>query len=199
MRLSREDLRRLRTSALLAAAMIAAGAVTVSLTSHWMSAEEQATRQALAKRDEMRTKLARAREEQTEIQNNIVRFNELAARGIIGNERRLDWLDRIKEVEAVRRLHEVKFELSAQQPMDATLAPGASGGFDFMSSSMRLELPLVHEKDLLDLVGDLTQTVSAVLRPRQCAIERLESTGGNAPLRATCTIDWITLRDRDSR
>ncbi len=66
---------------------------------------------------------------------------------------------------------------------------------------MRLEAPLAHEGDILDFVTDLRQSVSALLRPRECVIERLAADAPAAPgarLRAACAIDWITIRERRS-
>jgi hypothetical protein len=181
--------------------MIVAGVAIVTITGTWLRTEDQRARAAAAARDQMRGTLLRAHQEQTEIRQKIARFHQLAQTGVLGEERRLDWIERIKEIESARRLSEVRFEMSPRRPIDPAFAPGPSGSFEFYASSMRLEMTLLHEGDLIGLIEDLRGSVGALLRPRQCLIERLpgaEPRPAEAQLRAACTIDWITIREQPS-
>jgi hypothetical protein len=68
-----------------------------------------------------------------------------------------------------------------------------------MSSTMNLQMPLLHENDLLGFLADLRRNVHAHLMVRDCAIERgaqAQERCVAAQLRAVCTIDWITLREK---
>jgi hypothetical protein len=89
--------------------------------------------------------------------------------------------------------------------VDASILPGgpAAGGFEIMSSQMRLQIHLLHEGELLaflaDLRTDLRSTVEALVLVRSCAIERLApgigDRGSKAQLKAECTLEWITLKE----
>jgi hypothetical protein len=143
----------------------------------------------------------RARDEQAEISAKIGRFGELAAAGIVGEERRLEWVERIREIRSVRRLYDLQYEIAPQRPLDANAAPGNSGSFEFMSSTMRLQLDLLHEQDLIHFLDDLEHSVSAFVRPERCSVERSGAAGpagSIALLKAECTLDWITIRERKS-
>lgn len=192
-------LRRLRLPLVGALAMAALGAGLAYSLMSWHRDENRLKHQADATRSEIRQRLARAREEEAEIKTKIDRFNELAARGVIGDEHRLDWVETLRAVRENRRLYDLAYELAPQAALDAITAPGSSGSFEFYSSRMRLSLPLLHEGDLINLLVDVKSSASAYVRPRRCVMERTRSNDVNgAELRADCDIDWITIRDRQT-
>ncbi len=198
MNVTHEDVLRLRTGAVLAIAIVLAGVSLVLLTSRWHRAEDDAARRAVAARDAMRASLVRAHREQDELTRKIERFNRLAAAGRIGEERRLDWAERIRAIETARRLDPVRYEIAPRRPLDPALSAATGGHFEFLASSMRIEMRLLHEGDLIALLDDLQGSVTALVRPRACTIERLAWQGepaGRATLKAQCTMDWITIRE----
>jgi hypothetical protein len=195
--ISRDDLMRLRWPIAFALAMAGVGAAAVFGSNRMVIAQQSANAQAQAKRQEIRAKLSRARQEESEIKSRIGRFEELMSRGVIGEERRLEWVERLKSIKAQRRLYDLEYELSPQRPLDASVAPGSSAGFEFAASTMRLQMRLLHEGDLLGLLRDLEGGLSAFVRPNRCTIERLSpaaSASSGAQLKADCSLDWITIR-----
>ena len=200
--MSRDDFNRIVWSLLLGLAMVAIGIAAVAAAHRATVDSRRLALQAQAKLDEARSKLVRARDEEAEIKSKIGRFNELRAAGIIGEEQRLEWVERIKAIKAARRLYDVQYEISPQHVIDAAVAPGASGSFDFFSSNMRLRMPLLHEEDLVRFLDDLQGSVRAYVRPESCSVERVgrsqaEETG--AQLKAQCVLDWITVRERKAK
>ncbi len=197
--ISRDDLMRLRWPIAFALAMAGVGAAAVFGSNRMVIAQQGATAQVQAKRQEIRAKLSRARQEESEIKERIGRFEQLVSSGVIGEERRLEWVERIKAIKAQRRLLDLEFELSPQRTLEASVAPGTSTDFDFAASGMRLQMRLLHEGDLLALLNDLQHGVSAFVRPNRCTIERLPAAAAatsNAQLKADCSLDWITVRAR---
>jgi hypothetical protein len=64
---------------------------------------------------------------------------------------------------------------------------------------MKLEMPLLHENDLLGLIADLSSRVQALISVKTCKIERIPATPNQsnaATLKASCEIDWITLQEK---
>jgi hypothetical protein len=199
----KDDFRRIRLSLAAALVLIAAGAAIAFASIRLEQAEKQQRAAAQAKRSEIQGRLARARDEELEIKRKIARYNQLAARGILGEERRLDWVERIREIKNARKLFDIQYEIAPQQRIDSAILPGASADYDFLSSTMQMRMKLLHEEDLLGFLADLRATVPAYIRLRRCDVERLPKaaagTGGVPPqLAAECTIDWITLRERKS-
>jgi len=194
MNLTSADWPRLRNSLLLCLALVAGGAAALFAVLRSVAAADQANHQAQLQRAEVRQRLASGGAEAAALRARIDRYREIEARGIIGTEQRLEWVERLAAIEKSRRLGAIRYELAVQKP--APLPGGStSGGYEFMASTMKLQLPLLHEEDLLGFLADLGAGVAAWPRVRACNVERIaDATAGGANLRADCTIDWITLR-----
>lgn len=199
-----QDIAKLRWPLILTATAVAAGAAMILASRHLVQAAETAHRQLAAQQGDLRTRISRAREEEADLRDRIALFNQLRARGIIGQEERLDWVEQIARIKAKRRLLDLQYELSPQHAVDDTLlsAGPTAGGYEFMASTMKLKMTLLHEDDLLGFLDDLRSAVHARLLVRECTIDRSvpsqDPSGLAGQLRAACTIEWITLREKKS-
>jgi len=196
-----DDLRRLRWSIVLLLAAIVCSIGIVAGFRHLADRTAASNRQLTLQVADTRGRLARARDEELDIRQKIDLYQQLVARGIIGPESRLDWIEQISRIKTERRLPGIDYEILPQAPIAADLlAAGAAGPYEFMASPMKLRLRLLHENDLLDFLGDLRQAISAQPLVRECRIERAEpeSSGSGVPayLRADCLIELITLREK---
>jgi hypothetical protein len=190
---------RLAMPGILAAALVAGGVAAVLLTQQLVQKAAGEQQAAAAERQSAQSKLDRATDEEREIRDRLVDYRKLLDRGVIGDEQRLDWVDRIAEIKTARKLFDVKYSIEAQRPADY---PGVAGGgaVEFMASPMKLEMSLLHEEDLFRFLDDLRRALSAHVVVKQCALQR---TGHAAPdrglaprLQASCDIDLVTVRDR---
>lgn len=200
---SQDDFRRIRWSlaALVVLALLGAAVVFGALQATKVA--KAGAQKVEAERGEIRSKLARAREEEQEIRGKIARYQELVGRGYVTAEQRLDWVERIAQIKTARKLIDVQYELMPQKAVESALLPegAVGGGYEFMSSTMKLQMQLLHEGDLLGFLADLRANVRALLVVRQCNVERIARAGGSergaqAQLKADCDIDWITLREK---
>jgi hypothetical protein len=197
------DLKRIQWSIALLVVLTAVGVATVMASLKFREVAVKSLKQATAIQSEIKGKLARAYDEELELRDKIKRYNEMDQQGIIGEEHRLDWIEQIKKVEEKHKLLEIQYELSPQKPLDAKILPGAAAGnFETLWSPMRLEMPLLHELDLLNFLDDLNRRVTAYLRLRSCSIDRLppqaaaKGPSATAQLKAICELDWITIREK---
>jgi hypothetical protein len=191
--------RRLLGPAVVALALVGAGAAAVAVTSQLLKktqAEQQAVR---AEREAEQHKFLRATDEERDIREKLVDYRKLVDRGLVGEERRLDWVDRINEIKAARKLLDIKYTIDRQRLVDYP-GIGGPGDVEFLTSPMNLDMALLHEEDLFRFLSDLRSALSAHVVVRSCAMERTERPGSDrvvAPhLRATCSIDLITIRDK---
>ena len=190
---------RLAMPGILAAALVAGGVAAVLLTQELVQKAAGEQQAAAAERQSAQSKLDRATDEEREIRDRLVDYRKLLDRGVIGDEQRLDWVDRIAEIKTARKLFDVKYSIEAQRPADY---PGLAGGGDveFMASPMKLEMSLLHEEDLFRFLDDLRRALSAHVVVKSCALQRTDraaSDRGLAPrLQASCEIDLVTVRDR---
>jgi len=193
---------RLAAPAILAAALIAGGAVAVVLTQRLVQKAAGERQTVAAERQAAQDRLVRATDEEREIRDRLVDYRRLLERGVIGDEQRLNWVERIGDIKTARKLFDVKYSIDAQRPVDY---PGIAGAGDvqFMASPMKLEMSLLHEEDLFRFLDDLRRALSAHVVVKSCSLrrnERATSERGLAPrLQASCDIDLVTIRDRKMR
>src|SRR5512132_2217901 len=153
---------------------------------------------AQAERRTANERLARISEEEREVKEKIDVYQRLKQLNILGEEHRLEWADAIARIRKQRELLDLRYVVERQRLL-ASL-PGKPANVDFYTSTMKLELALLHEEDLLRFLADLRQSGNAFYSIRKCALSR---TGQAAPgatiaprLRAECEIDLITILDR---
>lgn len=195
MKLSAADFPKLQLSLLAAVAMIAIGAGSVYFALNLAQTARVDRMAAQAERNDFDGKLKRVRSEENEIKQKSALFNTLQARGMIGEEQRLEWVELLKDIHDKRRLIDLKYEIAPQRPLDATPA----NGLTFYVSTMKMQLKLLHEEDLTRLIDDLNQQARALIQVKRCNVSRLPrgnaETGIPAQLQADCLIDWVTLRE----
>ena len=191
---------RLAGPAIVAIALIAVGAAAAGIASELLGKARAEQLHAKAEREVEQNKLTRATDEEREIREKLVDYRRLVDRGLVGEERRLDWVDQINAIRNARKLLNVTYSIEPQRPVDYPGLAGA-GEVEFLASPMRLEMSLLHEEDLLRFIGDLRNAISAYVVVRSCTMERLaeppSTDRGVAPrLRATCDLDLVTIRDK---
>lgn len=201
MKLDAKDLERLQWTIAFLVIMALTGGSALWTMRQMEESSENALREAIAARNDIRARLARARDEQAELRDKIGRFQAIRARGLIGPEQRLDWVEAIARIKAARSIGKLDYDFSPQRPLDAAILPGgaAADGFEMMSSQMRLQAELLHEGELLLFFEDIRNSVNALVQVRSCSMERIASgatsRASNAQLKADCTLEWITLRE----
>jgi len=150
---------------------------------------------ASTQRAEVQAKLASANEEEREIKASLQQYQVLAARGMIGEEKRLDWVDTVTAIKNERRLFNIGYSIEPQKELTY---PGLStgGSVRFMVSRVKMNLQLLHEEDLLNFIDELAQRGKPYLSVRSCNVRREGLPGGTtlAPrLGADCVFDLITI------
>ena len=156
-------------------------------------------RQALTERQEIQSRLSRATEEEREIREKLVDYRGLLARGVIGDERRLEWVETIGQIKSDHKLFEIKYQIDPQRTLELPgIAPTAD--VEFRVSALKVDMQLLHEGDLLVFIDGLRRSLKSHVLVRSCTIQRMARPGqerGVAPrLRADCVIDLVTIRDK---
>jgi hypothetical protein len=189
-----KTLQRIRWNLLLFLTTLVLGAAMLYFSRNLLTDADKTHTQAMGKRGEVQGKLANARNEEQELLEKFSRYQGIVAKGYIGSERRLDWIEQIRKIKTTRKLLDVIYELEPQQVLDG----GNASGFDFMASKMRLQMQLLHEEDLLNFLADLRDSMRAYIDVKSCNVIKQTRTGSSAQLAAECMVEWITLRERTS-
>ncbi|MCX7151057.1 MAG: hypothetical protein NT115_00650, partial [Proteobacteria bacterium] len=153
MSIGHDDFKRLRVPIALCLVLIAAGAAALASAEN---AIERAEKEQVAVRTAKlaaQDRVAKATDEEREIRENLAQFQRLVEWGIIGEEKRLDWVESIAQIRQQRKLFKVNYDLEAQKVLDY---PGVmpAGNVEFMASRLKVDIPLLHENDLLNFLAD---------------------------------------------
>lgn len=155
---------------------------------------------ATQQRNEARQKLYRAREEEQEIREFLAQYQEFQQLGIVGEERRLDWIEALQGAYRKYKLYPIDYDFSPQQavPLDASINPG---GIELHATRLALKADLLHEGDFINLIGSLRQSAHGFMAAKECTLTRRATITGSAALVARlggeCTLHWLTLGERN--
>jgi len=201
MRFTQEELKRLAGPLLLALVLIGAGAAFVQTAGTSLAAAQRSLAAAQVERRESTARLARIAEEEREVNQKLDVYQRLRRLNILGEERRLEWADAITRIRTERELLDLRYRVERQQLLYSAL--GKPANVDFFASTMKVDLALLHEEDLLRFLADLRDSGNAYYSVRRCTIQRTgqAATGTTITprLRAECEIDLITIIDRAAK
>ena len=201
MSFSPDELKRLMLPLLAAAAMLAAGAGAIWAADRSLDAAHLTLAAAQEERNQNVERLARIAEEEREVKEKLDVYQQLKALNVLGEERRLEWADAMARIRTQRELLDLRYRVERQKLLSAV--PGKPANVEFYSSTMNVELALLHEEDLLRFLADLRASGNAYYSVKRCTLDRTVQppTGATiAPrLRADCLIELITIMDRAAK
>jgi hypothetical protein len=161
----------------------------------WESTDRSLTgveRQLRAAREKFRT----IDEQEAMIATYYPLFQELERKGIIGRERRLDWIENLSQADANLKLPKLAYSIDTQEPFTAEF-PLADGAYKLYVSKMNLDLGLLHGQDLFKLLSWLDDGAQGLYSVNTCNLKRQRDTPGSprqAHLNSNCELRWYTIR-----
>ena len=124
-------------------------------------------------------------------------YGEYKSTGLIGDERRLSWIESLEATNEVLRLPTLGYSL---RPQEKFQRPGfkLQRGVSVMASPMELTIGMLHEEDLFALLEGLHLSIRNLFTVDSCSIIRQGAIGRSldtkrANLQSRCTIHWVTI------
>lgn len=195
------ELKRLLLPVLAALALLGAGAGLIRAGEQWQRAAERSLAAAQAERKQSAERLARIAEEEREVNQNLDIYQQLKRLNVLGEERRLEWADAMTRIRSQRELLDLRYRVERQKLLLS--APGKPANVDFYASTMKVDLALLHEEDLLRFLADLRASGNAYYAVKKCTLQRTgqmpTGTTITPRLRGECEIDLITIMDRAAK
>jgi hypothetical protein len=175
------------------AGAIGIGVAAVFASTWYLHDATDNKQQAQQSRDAAYARFAQVENEKQEIRTFQPQFVQLRAKGLIGEENRLNWVDQIREIQEQRKLLPLTYEIEPQQPvrLDGRMP---LGGYVLRGSRMSLHMDLLHELDLFNFLEDLRERNYFAVQ--ECVLKRTLGAVNvpNAPtLAADCKLNWLTL------
>jgi hypothetical protein len=161
----------------------------------WESADKslkRAQNQLRATRAKYRT----VDEQEAMIATFYPQFLELASQGIIGRERRLDWIENLSRADENLKLPSLTYSIDTQAPFAAEF-PLAGGAYRLYASQMNLTVGLLHGQDLFNLLGRLDDDAQGLYSVDRCSLVRRRDVPGSprqVHLTSSCQLRWFTIK-----
>ena len=201
MNFSAQELRQLALPLLACLALLGAGFALITWSEGRAAARAVELKTAQEDRARAKERLMRIAEEEREVKEKLEVYRRLKDLGILGEEQRLEWADAMARIRTERELPDLRYRVERQRQLVSVSTKQSS--VDFFASTMRVDLLLLHEGDLLHFLRDLRASGNAYYAVRMCALYRSGQVGVGAGLtprlRAECEIDLITIMDRAAK
>ena len=197
MKLTRQDWRLLRTPIISLGVAIILMTLLVSYTQSRKDTAQQALQSQQSQLNQARQRYQTSGQEKETIAKYLPVYQQLIANGFIGEERRIEWVDTLRNIHQQNKLFTINYSIGTQEEYKPMFALNA-GPFSLHRSLMKLELAMLHEGDLLTLLQSLSAQQTAPFILRQCEIKRvgeIKTTALTANMLATCELDWLTIRE----
>lgn len=138
-------------------------------------------------------------EEEKIIERYLPLYRDLESKGIVGKERRLDWIDTLRQSSHRVELPNLRYVIDSQSVYQPEFrVPG--GAFQIYASSMQLDLGLLHEGDLDTLFEDLNANARGLYTVSNCDLTRINrqtefvKRADATNLKAACRLRWLTIK-----
>lgn len=143
--------------------------------------------------------LARSRDQQRLIQTHLDAYRALAARGFVGPENRLAWIEAIQLANQDAGLYGLEYRLGPR----VAAAPALAQGVPFGQTPLTVSMPLLVETDLLRFLAALRARAPGIYRVQACSLSRSGREAFEAVklprLRAECELLWFTVAPATGR
>jgi hypothetical protein len=198
MSLTQQDWRKLRYPIVgLGAALVLVG-LLVSFADQYRTKNEVALQTQQNLLNQARQQFQSSGLEKETIIQYLPEYNDLLAKGFIGEERRIEWIETLRQIHAQHKLFSIDYSIGLQESYKPSFLPNL-GSFVLHRSVMKVKLDMLHEGDILALIDGLHEQTTPFI-VRDCEISRpvgaqVNSKDVAANMQANCEIDWLTLRD----
>ena len=139
-------------------------------------------------------RLALARRERDDLASSAETYRQLAARGALRPESRLELVERLAALKATHRLAKLEYDVEPQRKV--TVAGIPAEAVELSASRLRVTLQALHEADALAFLRDFARPPSGFLPGSDCNLRALDAQATGARIEATCNFEWISVKDK---
>jgi len=123
-------------------------------------------------------------------------FVKLYNNGVIGHEKRLDWIEALRQAGETVELPLLTYSIDSQEEHIPEYNINYSG-YTLYRSSMQLNLGLLHEGDLFKLFDYMNQYAAGIYTLSECTFRmngnEIQFEKDHANISASCLLHWITI------
>jgi hypothetical protein len=198
MKFSTKDLPRIRGLLIISVLTLVLGAIIAYVSNGVLIEAQQSKITADREWSEAHRKLERTKSEKEDLQGYYHQYQNLVEQNVIGQERRLDWIEAIEKIRNKLNIFSVKYKLEPQETLNFETVT-TSNSFDLHRSNMTLDFSLLHEGQLLNFLDTLSKEAKGMYLLESCTLTRndfVRQLRFIPNLQAKCTLGWITLNEK---
>lgn len=124
-------------------------------------------------------------------------FVELYNKGVVGRERRLDWIEALRQAGERLKIPSLRYEISARSGIEQPV-PVNLGRYTLQATTMTLRLEMAHEADLTRLLTTLDRVAPGIYTVSSCEIRRKDRviaiSEDATNVSAECELIWFNLQ-----
>jgi hypothetical protein len=188
------DLRKLGLPLAIMLALFAIAFLLGNATQQDVLKAEHERNTAAAAKNQIEQRLRQVRTEELDIKERTQILQRLQNSGITGEEKRLDWLEMLRDTQRDLRIPGMKYEFGAQTALDGN----GEANVGWYSSPLKIQFRLLHEEDLLNTLKRIEKNAKSLVIVRACKLSPLPEQGDGrtsmALLGAECDMQWLTVR-----
>lgn len=127
-------------------------------------------------------------------------FIALYKKGFVGREHRLNWIETLRAASERIKLPGLTYDISPQEEYSPEFSTNM-GRFALYSSTMKLNISMLHEGDLSRFIEDINEHVEGVFTITKCRFirtsKKLIEKRDAKNIIADCELQWINIRMAD--
>ena len=196
------DWRALRGSMVLAACAVTIGAAVTGAALRFHAEASRGYDREKDRLEAVRSRYRTIDEQKRQIETWLPAYRSLQAAGVIGEERRLEWIETLRAAAARVELPSLRYRIEPRAAYEAGRGI-ETGDHRVFSTVVRIEAGLLHEGDLERLIRALAAADAGLFRIERCGVRRsgpdFLMRPGAVNLNAECDLRWITLARNEGR
>jgi len=127
-------------------------------------------------------------------------FIALYRKGIIGREHRLNWIETLRASSERVKVPGLTYDISPQEEYSPEFSANL-GRFALYSSTMKLNISMLHEGDLSRLIKDMNEHAEGLFTITKCRFirtsKKIIEKRDAKNITADCELQWINIRMAD--
>lgn len=163
---------------------------------HILLRQQENRLQAESELSQAQEKFTTINNEKNDIRDFQPRYLGAVQRGFIGEESRLDIVERVRMIQEQYKLLPLKYEILPQQGV--LLDPNmVTGELELRVSRMIVHMGLLHEGDLFSFLGEISKM--GQIFPKACSMVMIDNTDApvlSAKIESECELYWVTMGRR---
>ncbi|MDZ7734840.1 MAG: hypothetical protein U5P41_00785 [Gammaproteobacteria bacterium] len=176
------------------------GIVIVAGGHYYLDAMEQEFSRNQADFRSISSQYLQVDEEEALIRQYYPEFIELYKQGLVGKERRLDWVETLQAVSEVLQISSLRYEISSQARVPDAL-PIDTGSFHIYQSTMNVSMDMLHEVDLTRFLDRVDRSANGLYSVSSCSFSRknrqIDVVSEQANVSADCNLNWYSIKPAD--